>query len=209
MPVLKTQRKVFWGILNKGWKGLLIREPWSQSYNFGIYIYIQCQRCSRQGVSRSFVFKVEENIFYSETHWATYGVVNFYSAGVVTQDRRNGIGDSYNRFRILQKTFFSRTIWARTRFRTVRRPKAIRNRASGKISGWLKMNSQFFLIRQFCFYKLCFYKLCFYKLCFYKLCFYKLCFYKLCFYKLCFYKLCFYKLCFYKLCMTTIWQDMF
>jgi hypothetical protein len=35
-------------------------------------------------------FKVEESIFVSKTHWATRDVVNFCSAGVVTQDHRVG-----------------------------------------------------------------------------------------------------------------------
>jgi hypothetical protein len=37
-------------------------------------------------------FQVEENIFAFKTHWATRGVVNFYSAGVITHDRRIGSG---------------------------------------------------------------------------------------------------------------------
>jgi hypothetical protein len=35
-------------------------------------------------------FEVEENTLAFKTHWATRGVVNFYSAGVVTHDRRLG-----------------------------------------------------------------------------------------------------------------------
>jgi hypothetical protein len=60
---------------------------WSQSYNFSIHNYIQRQRCGR--LERS-LCKVDENRFAFKPHNATSGVVNFYSAGVVTHDRRIG-----------------------------------------------------------------------------------------------------------------------
>jgi hypothetical protein len=44
-----------------------------------------------QSQSQERFFKEEEkNIFVLKTHLATRGVVNFYSAGVVTCDRRIG-----------------------------------------------------------------------------------------------------------------------
>jgi hypothetical protein len=50
-------------------------------------LQLKRRRCSRQ---ERFFHKVEENIFVFKTHWATRGVVNFYSAAVATHDIRIG-----------------------------------------------------------------------------------------------------------------------